>query len=103
MNALVTRNRELISRSGSYVRAADGVARGGDPPRHSVFFFLAKSVTFPGVFFIDVIYFQKVPHYDPLCEGAGASSRGTMDSHARVGKEAVDGTCEIVNATGVVD
>ena len=65
MNALVTRNRELISRSGSYVRAADGVARGGDPPRHSVFFF-AKSVTFPGVFFIDVIYFQKVPHYDPL-------------------------------------
>ena len=38
MNAAVTRNRELISRSGSNVRAADGVARGGDPPRHSVFF-----------------------------------------------------------------
>ena len=26
----------------------------------------AKRVTFPGVFFIDVIYFQKAPHYDPL-------------------------------------
>ena len=34
MNAVVTRNRELICRSGSHVRAADGVARGGD----SVFF-----------------------------------------------------------------
>ena len=65
MNAVVTRNRELISRSGSHVRAADGVARGGDPPRHSVFFF-AKSVTFRGVFFIDVICVQKVSRYHPL-------------------------------------
>ena len=49
INAVVTRNRELLSRSGSYMRAADGVARGGDPPRHSVFLF-AKSVTFLGCF-----------------------------------------------------
>ena len=70
MNALVPRNRELISRSGSYVRAADGVARGGRPPSPFCFFFPAKSVTFPGVFFIDVIYFQKAPHYDPLLVGA---------------------------------
>ena len=45
----------------------------------------------------------RAKQYGELCDGAGASSRGTMDSHARVGKEAVDGTCEIVNATGVVD
>ena len=50
MNALVTRNRELISRSGSYVRAADGVARGGDPPRHSVFFSREKRDVSRGVF-----------------------------------------------------
>ena len=40
--------------------------RGGETPLAILFFFPAKSVTFPGVFFIDVIYFQKVPHYDPL-------------------------------------
>ena len=40
--------------------------RGGETPLAILFFFSAKSVTFPGVFFIDVIYFQKVPHYDPL-------------------------------------
>ena len=28
MNAVITRNRELLSRSGSHVRAADGVSRG---------------------------------------------------------------------------
>ena len=33
--------------------------RGGETPLAILFFFLAKSVTFPGVFFIDVIYFQK--------------------------------------------
>ena len=70
MNAVVTRNRELISRSGSHVRAADGVARGGDPPRHSVFFF-AKSVTFRGVFLIDVIYFTKWAVYHPLIQIRG--------------------------------
>ena len=51
MNAAVTRNRELISRSGSHVRAADGVARGGDPPRHSVFFLREKRDVSRGVFY----------------------------------------------------
>ena len=50
MNAVVTRNRELLSRSGSHVRAADGVARGGDPPRHSVFFLREKRYVSRGVF-----------------------------------------------------
>ena len=45
----------------------------------------------------------RAKQYGELCEGAGASSRGTMDSHARVVEEAVDGKFEIVNATGVVD
>ena len=66
MNAVVTRNRELISRSGSHVRAADGVAKGGRPPSPFCFFFLAKSVTFQGVFFIDVICVQTVFQYHPL-------------------------------------
>ena len=65
MNAVVTRNRKLISRSGSHVRAADGVARGGDPLA-ILFFFFAKSVTFRGVFLIDVIYFTKWAGFHPL-------------------------------------
>ena len=40
MNAAVTRNRELISRSGSHVRAADGVARGETPL--AILFFLLR-------------------------------------------------------------
>ena len=53
--AVVTRNRDasLLSRSGSHVRAADGVAKEGNA------IFLAKGVTFRGVFLIDVIYFTK--------------------------------------------
>ena len=37
--------------------------------------------------------------HSELCGGAGASLGGTMDRHARVGKEAADGICEIMNAT----
>ena len=52
MNAVVTRNRELLSRSGSPVRAiADGVVRGGDPPRHSVFLLREKRDVSRGVFY----------------------------------------------------
>jgi len=50
MNVVITRNRELLSRSGSRVRAADGVARGGDPPRHSVVFVREKRDVARGVF-----------------------------------------------------
>ena len=50
MNAVVTRNRELISRSGSHVRAADGVAKGGRPPSPFCFFFREKRDVSRGVF-----------------------------------------------------
>ena len=46
INAVVTRNRKLLSRSGSH----------GDPLL-ILFCFFAKSVTFRGVFLSDVIYF----------------------------------------------
>ena len=36
--------------------------RGGRPPSPFCFFIFAKNVTFPGVFFIDVICVQKVSH-----------------------------------------
>ena len=66
MNAVITRNCELLSISAFRVRAAYGVARGGRPPLAILFFFFAKSVTFRGVFFIDVIYFTKWAQYHPL-------------------------------------
>ena len=66
MNAVITRDRKLISRSGSHVRAANVVARGGDSPRHSVFFREKRDVRFRGVFFIDVILVHKVSQYHPL-------------------------------------
>jgi hypothetical protein len=50
MDAAVTRNRETLGRSGSHMRAADGVARGGDPSRHSVFSFREKRDVSRGVF-----------------------------------------------------
>ena len=40
--------------------------RGGETPLAILFFFPAKSVTFRGVFFIDVIYFTKWAVYHPL-------------------------------------
>ena len=40
--------------------------RGGETPLAILFFFFAKSVTFRGVFFIDVICVQKVSQYHPL-------------------------------------
>ena len=51
MNAVVTRNRELISRCGSHVRAADGVARGGETPLAILFFFREKRDVSRGVFY----------------------------------------------------
>ena len=40
--------------------------RGGETPLAILFFFFAKSVTFRGVFLIDVIFVQKVSQYHPL-------------------------------------
>ena len=48
INAVVTRNRELISKSGSHVRAADGVAKGETPL--AIFFSSRKACRFEGCF-----------------------------------------------------
>ena len=68
INAVVTRNRELLSRSGSYMRAADGVARGGDPPRHSVFF-LREKRDVSGSDFFGAYYGVKKSSLTPLSKG----------------------------------
>ena len=51
MNAVITRNRELPSRSGSHVRAADGVARGETPLAILFFYFREKRDVSRGVFY----------------------------------------------------
>ena len=86
INAVVTRNRELLSISGSRVRAAAGVAR-GETPLAILFFFEGKEWTFRGVFFIDVIYFTKWPQYHPLAEeGRYGEVGGLMRGMARLRK-----------------
>ena len=67
MNAIITRNCELLSIRG-FSRASSrwGGEVGRPPRRHSVFFVFAKSVTFQGVFLIDVIYFKTWAQYHPF-------------------------------------
>ena len=72
MNAAVTRNRERISRSGSQVRAADGVARGGDPPSPFCFLFLReKRDVSRGVFDCRDL-FDNMGSLSPLTHGGAA-------------------------------
>ena len=68
MNALVTRNREHINKRVEAVLTCEQQMglREGETPLAILFFSPAKSVTFRGVFFIDVIYFFKWAVYHPL-------------------------------------
>ena len=69
---------------------------GGRPPSPFCFFFFAKSVTFRGVFLIDVICVQKVSQYHPLFTRSPSTSSIEQHSLTRWplfaggGKPAVD-------------
>ena len=71
MNAAVTRNRnrELISRSGSHVRAADGVARGETPLAILFFFLREKRDVSRGVFYWRDLFY-KMGSLSPLHLGS---------------------------------